>query len=1108
MKCFSKESVYMKKILHYLIRQKLLVGLLVALVAAAGIISLTSLNRESIPDVALDMVTITTIYPGASSSDMEVLVSIPIEKKLRKVSDLDKVRSYNVDNVSVIVIYIDDSAKDTKKAVQDIKDAVDQVDNLPARAEKPLVKEITTDIVELVSVAFTGKTEDVPYSRLREFANLSENFFYEIDGIAQIDKYGYLDREYLVEVDPAALERYRIGINSIVGTLAARNVDFPGGPLRIGKKEFVLRTKGQFSSADDIRDTVIMGNDIGRTTRIRDVAKVTDTYKEADQYRRFNGQPAVIYKLSKKKSADEIELSGRVHKAVESYSIPGYDDVKMTLFNDWSNMTKHRIASVLEEAAVGFVILGLFMLLLLGRRMSAIVLAGIPLSFLATFAVMKYMGITFNIISLFGMIMVLGMIVDFSIVVAENSHRYMERGLKRYAAIETGISEVFWAVTTTLICIITAFMPLLLVSGLVGKFIKPIPMVIIAALIISWFVAFFILPTYLNLFLRESHKTRKGKTDGEQTIPMRIAGFISRHLKRDGRSCKKGRKSKTGDICREDENYEKGGFGRVQQKYKRFVSFALRHRYGVLILLLVLFGGSLVIVPKIGFKFMTGGGEEEMRIIAKMPHETNLGADLEEMLKLEKIILTTPKEELIAVHAWIGEEWAMAIDPKPGKATYKNTFEMYLPPEKDRERTAEVIANELRGKIDAGRKRGELSRDVEIKLECIAKQPPIGKPVNVEIRGSDYEVIKKIAKEYTGYLGNIKGIRDLSMDLEEGKTEYRYGIHSGMAAWSGVSVYDIAITLNASFSGAEATVVNRDQEEQKVRVRFEETARSKMSGLRDVKVTTRTGGLVPLDAVSTVKIEKEYSQINRLNYRRLVQVQADTDVNVITPVEVTKLLENKFADIEKRYPGYLITYGGEQEDTNKSMGELGSYFLAALAIIFVVITIFFRSFIMPCVVMIAIPFALVGVVFAHLLHGQPLSFMSMLGLFSLAGIIVSNTLVLVQFINKFRDEGLGLKEAIAEGGVVRLRPIILTAGSMVLELMPVIYGVGGKDYMVAPLALAFGYGLVFATFITLIIIPCFYHIAEDMKGAVSRITARFGFKMSPMIYRPAAEDED
>jgi len=1095
----------MTKLLHYLIRQRLLVGLIVAITALTGIVAVTSLNRESIPDIALDMVTITTIYPGASSSDMEELVTIPIEKKLRKLSDLDKVRSYNVENVSVMMIYIEDKAQNKKKVVQDIKDAVDQVDNLPAKAEKPLVKEITTDTTELVSIAFTGVSADVPYSKLREFAKKSENFFYDIDGIGEVVKYGYLDREYLVDVDPAKLEYHRIGINSIIATLAARNVDFPGGPLRIGNKEYTLRTKGQFRNADDIRNTVIMSNDMGQTTTIADVATVKDAYEEADQYRRFNGQPAVIFKLMKKRTADEIELMSRVEAAMKSYSIPGYENVKMTAFNDQSKMTKHRIASVLEEAMVGFVILGIFMLLLLGRRMSMIVLAGIPLSFLATFAVMWYLGITFNIVSLFGMIMVLGMIVDFSIVVSENSHRYMEKGLKRSAAIETGIGEVFWAVTTTLLCIIAAFMPLLLVSGLVGKFVKPIPMVIIAALIISWIVAMFILPTYLNIFLHEEHK--KKKSDEELTIPVRIYRFLVCRFARPVPVKKTVKGVKKNPACNDDPNFEHGGFGNVQRKYKGFVAMALKHRYVTVAILFVLFFLSLSLASVVGFKFMTDGGEEQIRIIAKMPHETNLNANLEEMLKLEKVILTTPKEELVALHSWIGEEWAMEIDPKPGKATYKNTFELFFPPEKDRDRKASEIGSELREKIAQAQRTGAITREMEVKLDIVAKGPPIGKPVNVEIQGDDYEVIRKIAKEYMDYLSTVKGIRDLSFDLEEGKKEYRYSVNGPMAAWSGVSTYDIGTTLNASYSGAVATKVSRDQEEQGVRVRFEEKARSKMSGTRDVKLTARTGGLVPLDVVSRYTPETALSQINRLNYRRLVQVQADTDVKTITPQDVTKLLEKKFADIGKRYPGYKISYGGEQEDTNKSMGELGRYFIAAILIMYVIITIFFRSFLTPIVVMSAIPFALVGVIFALFTHGQPLSFMSTLGLFSLAGIIVSNTLVLVQFINKFRDEGLSLKDAIVEAGVVRLRPIILTAGSMVLELIPVIYGLGGKDYMVAPLALAFGYGLIFATFITLIIVPCFYHIADDLMARVSAIAARFGITITPAIHTPEVEED-
>ncbi|HPJ39765.1 MAG TPA: efflux RND transporter permease subunit, partial [Spirochaetota bacterium] len=469
----------------------------------------------------------------------------------------------------------------------------------------------------------------------------------------------------------------------------------------------------------------------------------------------------------------------------------------------------------------------------------------------------------------------------------------------------------------------------------------------------------------------------------------------------------------------------------------------------------------------------------------------------------EKLILeSVPAKEFKALHLYVGEEYTEIIDPKPGKATYKSTFEIYLVPEKERNRIADVINQDLRKRITEAQDKGIISKYLNIKVDNVFDGPPVGKPVNVEIQGEDFEVINKIAAEYTAYLAEVKGVRDITIDLESGKTEYQYTVNERMAAWTGVSAYDIASAINASFTGAVATKVNQNEEEVGVRVRFEETAREKMSGLRDVKIANMTGGLIPLDSVSNVKIDKGYSQINRLNFKRLVQVQADVDTKIITPVDVTKILENKFADIEKRYPGYIIRYGGEQEDTNESMSELGTLFFAALIFIFVVLTVYMKSLIMPVVIMIAIPFALVGVIFALFTHGQPLSFMSTLGLFSLAGIIVSNTLVLVQFINKFRDQGMNLNEALIEGGVVRLRPIILTAGSMILELLPVMYGFGGKDYLVSPLALAFGYGLMFATFITLVLIPCFYYVAEDIKGFAAAKLSIFGFKMSGTIYQP------
>ena len=1083
----------MKKFFDYLAKQKLLVNLIVVMIVIMGLSSVTSLNREAIPDVAFDMVTIVTIFPGASPNDVEELISIPIEKQLRSVSNLDKVRSYNVDNVSQIVVFIEDDAPNKNDTIQDIKDAVEQVSGLPTGAIKPVVSEVKVDITEVLRVAFTAKEgENVPYSKLREYAKQCEDFFYNIEGIAKIEKLGYYDREYLVEVEPQALERNRIGLNTVVNTLRMRNVDFPGGPLREGDKEYVLRTKGQFKNAEEIRNTVIRGNDIGFSLRIKDVAKVSDSFKEADVHHRYNGKEAIIFKLYKKRAYDELEMSARIRTAIANHKSSGFEDIKIEIFSDMSELTASRLAAVIDNATVGFCILAVFIMLMLGRRMTTVVMIAIPLTFMLTFISMRMIGLTLNIVSMFGMIMVLGMVVDFSIVVTENSFRYVELGLKKWEAIPKAVSEVFSSVTVTLLCIITAFMPLFLASGIIGKFIHAIPIVIMVSMVASWIVAFFIIPTFLNLLLPSSDKAEK---KGE-SFKDKIADFFER-LKN---IILKRKQSKR--IYHTKEIKEKDGlFEKFQNVYRKFLTASLKHRYITIGIITVIFIVSLSLVPGLGFKFLTSGGEEEIRITVRLPFESNLATNLKEMKKMESIIMETLNEdEFKTMHLYVGEEFTIIIDPKPGKATYKSTFEIKLVKESDRDRICEEIAAEIRNTLQEKQDEGIFSKNVSFKVESIALSPPIGKPINVEIKGKNFEELSKIADEYMEYLQTIDGVYDLAIDLEEGKTEYHYTINEQMAALTGVSTQDIATALNASYLGAEATRVNQFEEAVGVRVRFNENARIHKSSLADVKITNTTGGLIALNAVSNMKVASSYSHINRLNFERLVQVQAEVDIKKTTPLDVEKKLTAQFADIHERYPDCIISYGGESEDTAKSVGELGKFFMIALLVILFILILYYNSFMISLIVMIAIPFALVGVIFALYTHGQPLSFMSMLGMFSLAGVIVSNTLVLVSFINEFREEGKDLMESLVEGGVVRLRPILLTAGTTILSLLPSIYGLGGKDYLVAPLALAFAYGLLFATFITLILIPCFYHVAEDIKGFTSRLLAKVGIKMHPEIH--------
>ncbi|MDA3898924.1 MAG: efflux RND transporter permease subunit [Spirochaetes bacterium] len=1063
----------MKKVISFLIDQKLFIGLMVFLAIILGYMSLTSRNREAFPEVSFDMVTVTTIYPGGSPDEIETLITIPIEKKIREVDGIDKVRSYNIENVSVLAVYLDEEYANIDDVVQNLKDAVDSVSDLPSSAEVPVVKEIKIDKTQVINFAIYAKNEDIPYSKLRETAKKLEDFLYDFDGVAEVTKDGYLDKEFLIEVNPGLLEFYRFAINDVVNTLRNRNRDIPGGPLRIGDDEYVLRMKGQYTGADEIKKQIIRANDGGFETTIADLAQVSDTFEEPQIIERINGHNAIVFQVLKKRSMDEITLATNIKDNIENFSNPYPDEISVVPFDDMSEFTEKTINTVLNSATTGFILCALVLLIFLGPRMASIVTSTIPMVFLVAFIFMSILDVNLNVISLFGMIMVLGMIVDFGIVVTENCHRYIEMGQRKGEAIVNGVYEIFKPVTISFICISASFVPLLLLTGLMGKFIKNIPLMILICLSASWVVALFLMPTFLKIFSKE----KKGVSKSLET--------------EDG------------------EHLEKGFMGRIQLKYISFIKVALRFRYITVAILVALLIGSLMLIPVAGFVFVPGGGAESMTIKTYLPISRNLKASLHEVQKIESLILELPETELETTYSRVGIEETSGLDPRPGDGTNKSTIKIDLTPVGDRKRTAYEIEDELRKKIDKAQKSAIISEDLVYSIEINESGPPVGKPINIEIRGEDFTVIEKIVEEYKTALAGYEGVYDITTDLEEGKEEIRYTIDDAMAARTNVNVAQLGSALNASYAGAVATNVKLGDEAIDVRVRFDETFRRTRESLDSVMISNGKSGIIPLDQVTQMTIEPGYSQINRLNYKRLVQVQAYVDLEETTAIRVNGELAKQFADISQRYPGYEVSYGGEQEDTAKSMSELGSLFIISILIIYIVLAAFFQSLLTPIVVMSAIPFAMVGIMFAVLTHGQPLSFNGMIAFFSLAGGLVSNTVTLVEFINIKRSEGLSIKDALAEAGMLRLRPILLTTMTTVLGLVPSIYSgikffglfsFGERNYFVQPLALTYGYGLIFATVITLVLVPCFYHIAEDAKHLFAGFLGTFGLTMKKELY--------
>jgi multidrug efflux pump subunit AcrB len=702
--------------------------------------------------VNFDLVTITTFYPGGSPEELESLVTIPIERKLREVDGLDKIRAFNMENVSSILVYIDDQVADKPRVVQDVKDAVDAVTTLPDRAEPPDVVEVKIDKSPLVDIGIAAADEGVPYKILKESADRLEDFLYEIDGVADVQTFGELDREFQVNVDPASLRRYRMDLETVVGALRDHNINLPGGILKLEGHQVVLRTLGLYRNVEQIENTALRSNDAGYVTRIKDVAQVEDSFVEATQMERVNGSRAIRFKVFKKNSSDEIELMDRLRARMADFKPPYPQKVKLSLFEDMSEFTRQRISSVVDSAAIGFVLLAVVLFLMLGWRLSTIVAVSIPIAFMVAFTAMLAADIMLNIISLFAMVMVLGMIVDFSIVVAENSYRYMENGLSRRDAIVRGVAEVFWPVTVTLACICAAFAPLLFLGGVLGKFIVALPMVLMICLGSSWFAAMFVLPAHLDLFARARAMSQQGEAPGR--------------------------------------------FGAVQRFYKRSMGWALRHRYLALASLLLLLVGSLAMVAVVGFVFISGGGEKNMTAEVKLPQGATLERTLQQARVMEDILLSIPAEEVDAVRATVGAGLSDPFSAGAMEASHEASFMLYLVDEKDRRRVAADILNEVRQKVEQAKKEGRFAKDVEIEVDLQENGPPVGDPVSVELRGSDFDTLQKIGAEYIDYLNGIEGVLNPKVDLEPGKQEYRYSVDEVKAKRAGLNVRDVATALN------------------------------------------------------------------------------------------------------------------------------------------------------------------------------------------------------------------------------------------------------------------------------------------------------------------------
>lgn len=1058
-------------IVQYFLSKSLFVNLLTVFILIAGGLTAYTMNREAFPNINFDIVSVTTIYPGASPADLEKLVTKPLEDAIKEVDGIKEFRSASLENRSGIIITIDPNTKNTQKVVDDIKSAIDRVQDLPAEAEDPIVTEITTARQPVIEVHLTptfdnGKPKLSP-TELRDLAKILEEKLKDLPTVARITKRGWREREMKVDLSPDKLNAMSISSAQVINALRLRNINFPGGNINERNKEIIVRTVGEFDSAEEIENVFVRTNDAGRSVRIKDIAKVTEGFEDSEYLDKSNGEIAIALTIIKREKADAIAVVDESKKIVKEFIKTTDGKLQYAFVNDLSKYIRRRLGVLTSNAVSGLILVTASLFVFLGWRMALMTALGIPISIAMTFIAMNYFGMTLNLISMMGLIIVVGILVDDAIIICENVYRHLENGLAPFEAAMRGTSEVIAPVTATITTTIAAFGPMLFMTGIFGKFIKSIPMVVILSLLSSLFEAFFMLPSHLYDVSKSTNMKGEVKEESHWFVRFKTNFYLP------------------------------------------LLRFALTHRIRMVAILMGLFIFSMIIQGKFGkFKLFPGAIETfQVRVTAET------GLTLEETDRyIQAIEYAVSKLQEGEVENYISRIGIIQKDPNdPFTKRGKNYAQImvYLTPDETRERSTEKIIEIVRqntkyllndkalllleeklSKENANKKPGDevvaeeippqfkslQGKLVNLEFEKLAGGPPVGKPVAIEIKGDDFATLQKIGAEYKAILSKMEGVMDIGDDFNEGKDEIRLTVDESLSSLAGVSVQSVSLAINTALQGTVSTKIKRADEEVDVRVRFPEEYRTSLSNLNKVYVNNLTGNLIPVSRLTNYTRSPGRASINHLDGKRLLTVTSNIDETVTTSRQVNLEAKKAGLGIIEKYPGYTVRFSGENKDTEESMNSLLIAFGAGLIIIFMILASLFKSLGQPLIVMSAIPFAVIGVIFAFLLHGQPFSFLAFLGIVGLAGVVVNDSIVLVDCANQLRIENPNLStfEILVEAGNIRLRAVILTTVTTVLGLLPTAYGIGGRDPFLVPMALAFGWGLAFATFITLIMVPVFY----------------------------------
>ncbi|HEY4600829.1 MAG TPA: efflux RND transporter permease subunit [Cerasibacillus sp.] len=1016
------------KLVNTSVKRPVGVIMIVLAIIALGVVSVRSLVVDLFPKIDLPVAVIATTYEDAAPQEVENLVSRPIESAISSVEGINTIQSQSQSGNSLVLMMFNNGV-DLDQALLDVRERVDQVKNmLPDQTGDPNIMRFSPDQLPVMWLSLTGKDAAV----LTELAdNQIAPFFERQEGVASVTIDGAKEREIQLILDEAKLQQYGVSPQLITQAVSSQNRSVSVGSVEKGNKDLQLRVVGEYKSLEDIKKTLIQ-SPTGAKLHVEDVATVEDTYKKSTSETLVNGEPAVVLSIMKKTDANTVAVADEILNNLDEINNKLASDVKLDVVIDTSEFIKLSIDSVIKNILIGGVI-AIFVLLLFLKSIRATIVIGlsIPIAVISTFALMYFTGQTLNVLTLGGLALGLGMMVDSSIVILENIYSYRQRGYSLFESATKGASELAPAVIASTTTTLVVFLPIVYVEGIASDLFTPLALTVSFSLIASLVVAVTL-------------------------VPMLSSKLLARAMENHGR-----------------RYWFNRLLERMNNGYARALKRVLKYRKTTVTVTILAIVGSLVLIPFIGAEFIPAADEGQMEVTV----ETAPGSSLEHVQTI-----TDQVNEKLEKYESVIETNFVTIGSggfgMGGSSGNKTSFMMQLVPSDERDKTTTEIVQDINADLQS-------IVGAEIKVNESHGDMSMGDPITIELNGPDHDTLRELADDVVSEISTVDGIYNPETAANEAVPQMHIVVEKEKAALYGLTQDDILSQVQMQFTGQVATTYREEGQEMNVTLLYPEDERQEISDLQDMKVTSQEGTTVPLEEVAEFK--EVQGPVSLLRQNQQPQMNVTSDIVDRDLGSVLQDVETTLKDMEKGFPeGYSYNIGGQAEDMVESFADLAKALVFSIFLVYAVMAIQFENFLFPFIIMFSMPTMVVGVLGGLFITGLPLSIPGFIGIIMLAGIVVNNSIVLVDYINILRRRGIERYEAIIQAGKSRLRPILMTTLTTILGMVPIGLALGEGAEMQQPLAITIIFGLGVSSIFTLLLIPVVYTFFDDLTAKLTR----------------------